>query len=80
MPSPWETEPVAETAVIKINGVSHAVKPTDSFGSTVKAMAAAKGLHKFTVLVDGSELNEGRAPRNFSGIKVVEIKKYDEAA
>lgn len=65
--------------VVAINGEEIPVDPDQPFARTVKQIAQAKGLHRFTVLVDGEEITPGQAPENFEGISRVEIKKYDEA-
>ena len=78
--TPWETQEVTPKPVVKINGQQAEVEASDNFATVVKAMAAAKGLSKYTVIADGAEIHESNAPSTFAGLRVVEIKKYDEAA
>ena len=70
----------ARKPVVKVNGQTIEVEATQDFGQTVKQLAAARGLAKFTVRADGREIKGHNVPATFAGIRCVELKKYDEAA
>lgn len=76
----WDATLPSEKCVIVINGKGTEVDPDQSFGKTVKQLAGAAGLAKFTVLADGREIRSANMPDDFAGLRKVEIKKYDEAA
>lgn len=76
----WEAGQACTKPVVKVNGQSIEVEPSQPFQSTVKQLAAARGLAKFTVKADGTEIKSHNIPQTFTGIKLVEIRKYDEAA
>jgi len=75
----WTSELVRERPKVKVNDELVEVNPEDPFTSTIKAMAGARGISRFKVIVDGEELLPEDAPDNFEGISLVEIQKYDEA-
>lgn len=76
----WDASLPSEKCVVVINGTGTEVDGDQPFGKTVKQLAGAAGLAKFTVLADGKEIRSANMPDDFEGISRVEIKKYDEAA
>lgn len=75
----WESK-TGKKCVVRINGNDVEVDADQPFAQTIKSMAGAKGLAKFTVRADGSEIKSTNMPKDFTGLKLVEIRKYDEAA
>ena len=76
----WDATLPSEKCVVVINGQGTEVDPDQPFGKTVKQLAGAAGLAKFTVIADGREIRTANMPDDFARLKKVEIKKYDEAA
>ena len=76
----WDATLPSEHCIVVINGQGTEVDYDQSFGKTVKQLAGAAGLAKFTVIADGKEIRSANMPDDFSGLSKVEIKKYDEAA
>ena len=81
MPRVWEAQKASMKPSVLINGQSVEIDPaTQDFATTIKQLAAARGLAKFTVVADGREIKTHNVPRNFCGLKSIVVKKYDEAA
>ena len=82
MTEPWKTdEEGSSKAVISLpNGTDKEVANSDPFAQTIRDVARNAGLSKFSVIVDGKELDSSEAPKDFSNIDEVELKKYDEGA
>lgn len=80
MSNVWDSQPSSKKCVVMINGHSVEVEATQPFAQTVKQLAGAKGLKRFTVRADGTEIKGHNTPRTFANLKMVEVKKYDEAA
>lgn len=76
----WDAEQASENPVVRINGQSVEVESTQPFAQTVKQLAAAKGLSRFTVKADGTEIKTHNVPSTFEGLRLIEVAKYDEAA
>jgi len=83
MTEPWRTEggsSEGNVTIILPDGSEKQVPRTSSFAQTVRDIARDAGLSKFSVHVDGSEIESSEAPTNFAGIDEVELVKYDEGA
>ena len=79
MTTPWKASN-GGTVVKLPSGSTKKVKASDPFGETIRNIARDAGLSKFNVYVDGEEIDAAKAPAKFSGIRTVELKKYDEGA
>lgn len=80
MTNVWDAEQASANPVVRINGQSVEVEADQPFAQTIKQLAAAKGLSRFTVRADGTEIKTHNVPATFSGLKMIEVAKYDEAA
>lgn len=82
MTEPWRAdESASEKAVVQLpDGTTHEVKNSDSFAQTLRDIAREAGLSKFSVVVDGTEIDSSEAPTDFSDVDEVELVKYDEGA
>ncbi len=76
----WDADSVSTNPVVRINGHSVEVEASQPFAQTVKQLAAAKGLSRFTVKADGTEIKTHNVPATFEGLRMIDVSKYDEAA
>ncbi len=76
----WDAEQASSNPVVRINGQSVEVEASQPFAQTIKQLAAAKGLSRFTVKADGTEIKTHNVPETFAGLQMIDVSKYDEAA
>lgn len=78
--NPWKANGEQTCEVKLSDGTIHKVDCGESFPVVVRKFAREAGLSKFDVYIDGREIDVTEAPNDFMGIKLVEIKKYDEGS
>jgi len=69
-----------QPVVILPDGTEKKVESDAPFARTIRDIARAARLSKFTVFVDEDEIDSSEAPDDFEDIEEVELKKYDEGA
>ena len=82
---PWKVDDSSEdkeheATVLLPDGSERTVRGSDQFAQTIRDIARDAGLSKFTVIVDGEEIDSSEAPVDFAKVDEVELTKYDEGA
>ena len=75
---PWRVNGNIKAIVNLPDGSRKEVNDGDPFAATCMALAKSVGLSKFSVFIDGKEVEASEAPTDFSTVDEVVLKKYDE--